>query len=433
MRHPVWTCRLPAHNWGINVRYYQITLVDPATNRVLVPNTDPNGTAFKFSSNPNDSTWSSLNAGANPQTVGGANPAALLVELDVTATPLHAPDSTAKPFIRIYGIPLAMVAQAADLNGMFVSIYGGMSKGLPLANPNQSGLLAAGQVLQSVGEWTGTDMSLTLYIAAGGSSADYSNASGGASAMQPVTASTPANLVFTWVQGQSLSTAIAQCLSTAFPQISIQMRIAEELVWASGVPKTAFFQNVQQFAQFVNETSRSVLAGPSPASTVYAPNANPSYTGVMITLEGGIFCVVDATTQTNPIQIEFTDLIGQPNWAAPGKVQVTTVLRADVGVGDFIKLPDTIGTTAAFHSPNGGASPFAIGNPSASPFKANSAFQGVALITKTRHVGNSRAPAGTAWVTTLECVFQQPSTSSLLSSIPFVYKSTSGNSYGFTV
>src|SRR5471032_685683 len=103
------------------MRYYQITLVNPTTNQVLVPNPNSWGTAFTFSDDPNDVTFSSLNAGANPYTLGGSNPAALRVELDVTSTPLHSPDSHAKPFVRIHGVPLSMVAQAADLNGMFIN------------------------------------------------------------------------------------------------------------------------------------------------------------------------------------------------------------------------------------------------------------------------------------------------------------------------
>ncbi|MFM0500355.1 hypothetical protein [Paraburkholderia caffeinilytica] len=414
------------------MRYYTITLINPTTSQVLVPNTNPYGTAFVFSNDPTTTTWSSLNVGANAHTVGGSNPAALRVELDITSTPLHSPDSHAKPFIRIYGIPLSIVAQAADLNGMFISVSGGMAAGLPLANPNQSGLLVTGQVLQAVGEWVGTDMSLTLYLAPGGSSADYSNASGGASAMQPVTANTPANLTFTWALGQSMSTAIAQCLATAFPALNIQMSISDSLVWGSGVAKTAYFQNLAQFATFINETSKSILAGPNPASTIYAQNVNPAYAGVTIVLQGGTLIVQDFTTQTNPIPIAFLDLIGQPNWAAPGKVQLVTCMRGDITTSDFVQLPPALGTTSNFNSPNGGVSPLAIGNASNSPFKGNSAFTGVALVTKVRHLGDSRNASGLAWVSTYELVFQQPVVSKLLSAIPYVYKSSSGNSYGFT-
>ncbi|WP_062090289.1 hypothetical protein [Caballeronia udeis] len=414
------------------MRYYSIALVNPTTSQVLVPNPNANGTAFVLSNDKNAVTFTSLNAGASPQTQGGSNPAALRCELDITSTPLHSPDAHAKPFVRISGVPLSMVAQAADLNGMFISISGGMAKGLPLANPQQAGLLAAGQVLQGVGEWVDTDMSLTLYLAPGGASADYSNVSGSASAMQPVTGSTPANLVFQWNAGQSMSTAIANCLVTAFPQLSIKMQISNALVWGSGVPKVAFFENLQQFAQFINEASKSVLAGPNPANTIYAQSANPAYQGVTILLTGGTLVVQDFTTQTNPIAVDFEDLVGQPNQSAPGKVQLMTVMRGDIAMSDFVQLPPSLGTTSAFGTSNGGVSAFVFGNASNSPYKANSAFQGVALVTKVRHVGDSRNAAGKAWVSTYELAFAQPTTSPLLSSIPYIYKSPSGNSYGFT-
>lgn len=413
------------------MRFYQITLVNPTTSQVLVPNTNNNGAAFVLSNDNNASTFTSLNAGASPYTQGGSNPAALRCELDITSTPLHTPDAHAKPFVKITGVPLSMVAQASDLNGMFISVTGGMSAGLPLANPQQTGLLATGMIMQAVGEWVGVDQSLTMYLASGGSSADYSGVSGGASAMQPVTASTPANLVFTWKAGQSMSTAIANCLTTAFPQLSIQMQISNALVWGSAVPKIAYFQNLQQFAQFINEASKSVLAGPNPAVVIYASSTNPAYQGVTITLVGAVLVVQDFTTQTNPRVINFQDLIGQPNWSAPGKVQLVTCLRGDISTGDFVQMPPAIGTTSSFGTVNGGVSPFAIGNATSTTYAGNSAFSGVALVTKVRHLGDSRSPSGLAWVSTYELAFAQPTTSPLLSSIPYVYKSTSGNPYGF--
>lgn len=416
------------------MRYYEITLINPANGQILVPNPNPYGTAFVLTSDQSQSTWSSLNAEASTFTVGGGNPAALRVELDITTTPLHTADAHAKPFVKIHGVPLSMVGQAADLNGMYFRVLGGMSQGLPLANPKQIGPLATGQILQSVGEWVGVDQSLTLYLAPGGSSTDYAAVSGGSpSASIPVTASTPCNLTFVWSKGQAMSTAIAQCLMVAFPQLSIQMQISANLVWSSDVPKTAYFQNLQQFAQFINATSKSVLAGPNPANTIYAQSTNPAYLGVCITLGGGTLVVQDFTTQTNPIQIAFQDLVGQPNWSAPGQVQLVTCLRGDITVGDFVNFPPSTGTTGSFGSPNGGASPLVNGNTSTSQYTGNSAFQGTALVTKCRHLGDSRSLTGLGWVTALECAFAQPTTSALLSSIPYVYKSTSGNSYGFVL
>ena len=415
------------------MRFYEIAIVNPATDQVLVPSADiGTGTAFALSNDQGAVTWTSLNYGMNVFQQGSANPAALRVELDITSTPLHTPDAHAKPFVRIHGVPLPMVAQAADLNGLYVRVSGGMSKGLPLANPNQSGLLVAGQVLQGVGEWVGLDQNLTLYLASGGSSGDYAAVSGGGpSASMPVTSTTPANLVFNWAQGQSMATAIANCLVTAFPQLSIRMQISASLVWSSAVPKVAFFENLQQFAQFVHETSKSILAGPNPANTVYAPSVNPAYQGVTITLQGGTLVVQDFSSQTKPKLIVFEDLVGQPNWSAPGRVQLVTCLRGDIGVGDFVQLPLTIGTTSSFGTPSTGVSPLAIGNATASPFKGASAFSGIALVTKVRHLGDSRSASGLAWVTTFELVFTQPTTSPLLSAIPFVYQSSTGNSYGF--
>lgn len=394
------------------MRYYSITLTDPRTGQVLVPSSPPNSAAFTLSGDPTQSTWTSLNAGANVNVVGGTNPAAQRIELDITASPLHTADGNAKPFIRVWGVPLAQVAQAADLNGMFFSISGGMSKGLPLSDPSQIGVLATGQVLQCTGEWFNTDQNLTLYLAPGGSSATYSSVSGAASAMQPVTATSPVNLVFQWVKGQQMSDAIAQALGTAFPSIKVQMSISASLVWGSDVPKTGYFQTLQQFAVFVNEASRSVLAGPNPSNTIYAPSTNPAYLGVQIVLSGGVLLVLDHSTETQPKQIKFQDLRGQPNWSAPGQVQLVTTLRGDISVGDYVQFPPVIGTTGSFGSPNGGVSPLIIGNSTTStslyPGQGNSGFQGTALVQKVRHLGDSRSPNGLAWITAMNCAFSQP-------------------------
>ncbi|MDR8399212.1 hypothetical protein NE850_23095 [Paraburkholderia sp. USG1] len=403
------------------MRYYQITVTDQDAN-VLVQSTNPRD-GFSLSQDLPASTWTSLNAGMSVDQLGSTNYAAQRIEVDLTATPLHAPDAKAKPYVKIHGVTLPQISSASNLNGKFVAIYGGMAKGLPLANPQQAGLLVAGQIQQCIGNWIGVEQSLTLYVIPGGSASAYNQAANGQTLDTPVTPTSPANLIFQWSKGQSLVSAILQTLNNAFPQLGIAGAISTQLVWGSDVPKTAYFQTLQQFAQFVHETSVSVLAGPAPANNTYGFSINTPYQGVTMTLQGGIITLFDSSTQTNPIQIGFNDMIGQPTWGAPGKVQLTTVMRGDISVGDFVQLPPTVGVTLQGAYSQSGVSPFNT------PFQDNSAFAGVFLVQKCRHVGDSRNADGTAWVSVFELAFQQPAQQTV-AGFPSIYKGA-GNVYGF--
>ena len=89
---------------------------------------------------------------ANGQNIQGA----LQVELDIPVAAMHSPDN-AGAFVKIWGVPLSMISQANNLNFKGIKVYGGFQKGLPLANPKQSGFLVRGFISQSFGNWQGTD------------------------------------------------------------------------------------------------------------------------------------------------------------------------------------------------------------------------------------------------------------------------------------
>ena len=64
-----------------------------------------------------------------------------------------------------------------------------------------------------------------------------------------------------------------------------------------------------------------------------------SYPGVSIVLQDNVIRVYDGTVKPPPIQLLFTDLIGQPTWRQAYTMQITTVMRGDIRVGDYVKLP----------------------------------------------------------------------------------------------
>ena len=132
---------------------------------------------------------------------GSPDPGALLVELDI---PQVTYDVVAVGgFVRIWGIPISDINQAANLTLMNITVSAGMSKGLPLANPAQAGIVAQGQIYQAFGNWIGTDQTLDLY---------FGPPTG--------TMAAPANLVVNWATGIPHKPAIEQTLSIAFPTSS---------------------------------------------------------------------------------------------------------------------------------------------------------------------------------------------------------------------
>ncbi len=249
---------------------------------------------------------------------------------------------------------------------MNIQVYGGMQKGLPLANPAQAGLLVQGMVQQCWGNWINTNQTLDMVIVAGYASASAPGGTGSPEAS--------ANIPFNWKAGVPLGTAVANALATSFPNLKANVNIWSGLIQA--FDEVGNYQSLTQFAQSVRVRSQAIMGG--------------SYLGVRTAINGNTITVTDGTTQQGGVkQIAFQDLIGQPTWFAPDQIQVTTVMRADINFGNMIQLPPTLTTTQA-GSYN-------------SILRNNSVFQETFIVTGIR-VGNFRQPQSEAWVTTLQCV-----------------------------
>lgn len=318
------------------MRYYQIEV------------TDQQGKPFR--------TWSSH----NPD--GSNNPGALNIELDAVVSTFADPMGDTGTALRIWGIPWADISKSADFNGMTISVTGGMSKGLPLANPKQAGLLVAGKIIQAYGNWIGTAMVLNLVIFP-----------------DTGTAASPANLVLPWRKGVALGTAIQAMLSTAFPGKQIQIgSLRGDLVLDHD--QIGVFQTMTQFARWARQFSVGLI-----------PDKN--YRGVEVLFANNVFTVFDAPTATNPTAISFLDLIGQPTWLNPFQIQVITTMRADIGVSDFVTLPP---------------GPQTILPQSVGLVKDRSAFDGTFQVNRVRHAGNFRQSDGAAWITALDLILVPP-------------------------
>ena len=299
--------------------------------------------------------WTSHPYGTNAP----PDPGAQNVELDIVVWQMADPGGNS--FVRIWGISLQDIGQASSFANMNIAVYAGMGVGLPLANPTEAGLLFSGYVYQAFGNWQGVNMTLDLLVQAGTATLP-AGATGGTPAV---------NLTLNWKKGTPLSAAIAQTLRAGYPNFQQNIRISPNLVLAHD--EAGFYGSIVQFASYVQARSTDVIGG--------------NYQGVRIQLTQTTFNVYDGTTQTNPKTIAFNDMIGQVTWIAFNTVQLNCVMRADLHVGDYIKMPPgQVSTTAQSYS----------------QFRQGSVFQGTFQISRIRHVGNFRQPMGEAWISTID-------------------------------
>lgn len=304
------------------------------------------------------------NAGAtftNQLPGGGVDLGAPKVELDIPAFGFAAPAGQA--YIKIWGVSIAQVEEAADFNGAPVSVFGGMQAGLPLATAaaGQSGLLLSGTVFQSFGNWMGVNQTLDLVV----------TTDGGA------TQSKPAALSFSWKAGTPMSAMLQQVLAQAYPGLGVDVRISPSLVLPAD--ESGVYQTIQQFSSWAQRVSQQI-------------NTDPTYPGVTIALRDGKMVAFDGTqpASTAPRSISFQDLVGQPTWLGAYTIQFNAVMRADLGIGDKVKLPALAGLQSTT-SPQ-----------SQSQARGKLTFSGDWTLSYIRHIGDSRGPSAQDWVTTFQ-------------------------------
>ncbi len=314
------------------MRYYKITISDPTSGQ----------TTAEFASVLKD---------------GSNDPGALNIELDLAVTGYARPMGPTQAFLRIWGPSVKQIGQQNNLIDKKIQIFGGMGKGLPLATQQAKyqGLLVTGTVQQAFANWIGTDMTLDMVLNDSTGSSDE-----------------PVNLSLNWMANTKLSDAIATTLQTAFPSYQQDIKISDMLV--KNFDQPGVYYTLPQFVEWIKQKSKSI-------------NQDPNYPGVDIMIRDKTFFVYDGTSQTQPKQLQFNDLIGQPTWQNAPLIQITTVMRADLQVSDFITLPPgVISTTSAQN----------LGS------RDTTSFQGTFWINQIRHVGNFRQLDGEAWVTVID-------------------------------
>ena len=291
------------------------------------------------------------------QGAGIADPGAPQVEFDLPIYSFETPQGAG--IVKVFGIGLKMISQASNLNGKSITVSVGMAKGLPLANPNQHGLPLHGKIFQCFGNWQGVEQSLVIIF-------------------QPQAGSqaAPANISLNWLAGQSLQTALDSALGIAFPSYTRQFLISQKLILS--YDQTAIYQNLAQLSDYVNGISKKIIN-------------DQTYNGVKISFRNNVLYVFDNTTSTDPKQIAFSDLIGQPTWIDLVTIQVQLVGRGDIYVSDYITLPQA---------------PLQTSQAANNQAKNALTFTGKYLVTKVRLVGASRQPSGNSWVAVIDALAQ---------------------------
>jgi hypothetical protein len=339
------------------VRYYSITITDPESGFSYIPN--PNGSGFLRSGN--GPTFTSY---ANGVTLPGA----LDIELDMPVVAFNSPQGS--HMIRVWGVGLQMIGQAADLNGAKIVVSAGMQKGLPLANPKQAGIIVQGSIYQAFGNWQGTNQTLDLVL-------------------QSSDLSPPQGISFKWQAGTTLESALKTTFTQAFPAPVYSppdIRIASNLQPPLGADQPGTYDSLSQFAAAL----LSITQGPGRATY------GDSYPGVQLTIVGNTIKVFDGTQPPAVVQLDFWDLIGQPTWINPGMVNFKTVMRSDIAVGSSIRFPQGVLAPFALTSPQAAA-------PNA-PARSRSVFQGVFSVVEAHHFGRFRQADANSWNTTFNAV-----------------------------
>jgi hypothetical protein len=297
------------------------------------------------------------------------DPGALDIEFDIPVSQLGKPQGTFR--IKVRGVGLQCLGQASNLAGAGFMLKAGMSAGLPLANPAQAGVIARGIVLQSWGNWEGTNMSLDMLVVPGVPGSTTDNVF-------------ERNLSFFWPAGSSLYDAIDAALQAALPEFRRQIFIDPNLTLPND--ECGWYATPTAWASYllgVTQPLGKKLLG-------------FSYPGVEIVVTGDVIYVFDGTAggpASILTQLEFTDLIGQPTWISATAVSFSTVLRADIGVGNKIRFPEGI------------VPPYALTSPAAAvpggmvPARSKSIFQGDFLVREVHHFGHFREPSGDSWAT----------------------------------
>ena len=288
------------------------------------------------------------------------------MNLDVDAPIVPYAQPAGQGTVILHGVSLQDLGEAvswgmsAESPGYTLQLSGGMKAGLPLANPNQSGLILAGTIFQAFGNWEGTEQHVAFVVTPSGYSPTY-----------------PGNFSLNWKQGITLGQALSNCLKIAYPTFPQLIKLNPNLVLNYSTVYVS--STLEGLASWVAEFTRKQFGDE-----------------VSIYLQNNVVMALDSTYQPKAKQIVFTDMVGQPTWIGVNELQIKFVMRADLNAGDLIQLPINLQSVPGIVQTSSSAFPSSV--------KYKSTFKGTFRINALRQIGDYRAADGASWVTVANCI-----------------------------
>lgn len=332
---------------------------------------------------------------------GNALHSALDVAIDIPVATLSQPRQAC--MVRVFGVSLNDISQFSHLVGATVKVHGGMLEkgGLPLAKQFKPDLLMHGLIMWSSGNWEApSNMSLDMFVVP--------------LSATDIKTKTTVDLTFDWQAGKNLKDGIKTMLENAYGKSNnkdgyeIVINISDELVSVQQQAGTPY-RNLSSFAKQLQEVTK--------AQKIKMPD-DEVYEGVQMKVWDKKIFVYDNSkpesgttqnTKAKPLDINFIELIGQPTWKTAAHISFKTIMRADIQVADYIKLPKDLRTPYVLTSggPAGGAAGGTAPNTPSGiklPSKDKSAFAGKFQVIEVRHLGQFRQGDGRSWVTAFDAV-----------------------------
>lgn len=271
--------------------------------------------------------------------------------------------------IALYGVPISMLRESANLAGYQISLTAGFISGLPLANEDQCGLIIQGVIFNPYGNWMGTHQSLNLIV----NPSAVLNDKG-----QEIAITVDGK------KGDLFSDVLMRALKTAYPKFQIEISISDKLVLQED--GKGVYPRLAQLAASMRSQSYYVIN-------------DQSYSGVQMVMQGNSIRVFDNTSGNgSAIKILPHELLGQPTWIGINTISFKCPLRSDLRLADEIELPVNIisgpGELLAVNSER-----------SYSSMRDKVSFSGKFQINSVRHVGDYlSADNSNSWVTIYEAL-----------------------------
>ncbi|GBQ08864.1 hypothetical protein [Saccharibacter floricola] len=339
------------------MRYYNLCIYPPAT-----PNESDTQPILQFAS-----TTAPTRPGTPQRMPGGTptdlpDPGALDISFQFTQADLAKADGpTGGAYVTIRGVDITTINQASNLVNHTLILKAGMSKGLPLSNPNQVGTILHGTIQSSLGNWAGTEMEITFFVS------NY---------QAPEHDPAKTAYVFHCPKGKSVKETIKQTTFPTFHKFNVVLKIKNDPVALHDFVGyyTSFKELCVGYCDCWKQMSGSLLT---------------------IHVSGQTITILDQFYERPIKKIDFNDFIGQPTWNGKNDITIMCPLRGDIQVGDLISLPKSTSTLGKYDTN--------IPSQSMPLPKKDSIFSGEFTVTSVGYLGSFRDKKGDQWITTIHC------------------------------